>query len=137
MQDHTQAVLTRFFAYAQAFETKDTKNVTPFFFTPAILMTKDEVAPMPDAEAVTKVFQKLFDDLNLKGFDKSKLNTYQVKQLSDNQAIVSGTATRLDKAGAVLEKFGLTYTLRMDPADKNEWKIIAGVLHDTTLLVMG
>jgi hypothetical protein len=134
MQDHTQAVLMRFFAYAKAFESLKTENVTPFFFTPAILMTKDEVASMPDAEAVAKVFQKLFDDLNAEDFDKSKLNTYQVKQLSDNQAIVSGTASRFNKAGKEFQKFGLTYTLRIDPKD-NQWKIVVGVLHDTTLLV--
>jgi hypothetical protein len=133
MEDLTQDVLNTFFAYAKAFETLDPNQVVKFFNTPAMLMTPKDFALMLDEATIKLVFLQLFTDLKQKNFKESQLNRYQVTQLSENQAIVSGAATRYDKDGAVLEEFGLTYTLRLD---NNQWKIVAGVLHDTAPLVM-
>jgi hypothetical protein len=132
MKDLTQDVLNTFFAYAKAFETLDSNQVVTFFNTPAMLMTPKDFALMLDEATIKLVFLQLFTDLKQKNFKESELNSYQVTQLSDNQAIVSGTATRLDQSGAVLEEFGLTYTFRLDGS---QWKIVIGVLHEITPIV--
>lgn len=132
MKDQTKAVLARFIAYATAFETLKTENVTPFFHHPAMLMTSQQVALMNNDDEVKGVFQALFADLKRKNFARSEMNSIQVKQVSENQAIVSGTATRYRQDKSVLEEFGLTYTLRKGDDD---WKIICGVLHETVPLM--
>lgn len=132
MQDNTKAVLQIFAAYAADFNTLDPEKIPPYFHPNAILMTKEIVAFMPDASAVKGVFQKLFKDLIDQDFKSSKINSIQVKQLSENQAVVSGSAARLNSSGEAFETFGLTYTLRQEAG---EWKIIFGVLHDTVLLI--
>jgi hypothetical protein len=44
-----------------------------------------------------------------------------------------GAAKRFDNAGKEIEYFGFTYTLRKTADD--EWKIIAGVLHEPKILI--
>jgi hypothetical protein len=132
MNDLTKDVLNTFFAYAKAFESLEPNQVAPFFNTPTMLMTPKDFALMLDEATIKLVFLQLFTDLKQKNFKESELNSYQVTQLSDNQAIVSGTATRLDQSGAVLEEFGLTYTFRLDGS---QWKIVIGVLHEITPIV--
>jgi ketosteroid isomerase-like protein len=127
MQDKTNAILQAFGAYAKDFESLDPEKVAPYFHANATLMTAREVAFMSDQSAVKNVFQLLFDDLKGKGFKYSKMNSAHVKQLSDNQAVVSGSATRYRSDKTELETFGLTYTLR---EEKDTWKIIFGILHD-------
>jgi hypothetical protein len=133
MKDLTKDVRDTFSAYSEAFGTLDPNQVVKFFNTPAMLMTPKDFALMLDEATIKLVFLQLFTDLKQKNFKESTLNSYQVTQLSENQAIVSGAATRYDKAGKVLEEFGLTYTLRLD---SSQWKIVAGVLHETTPIVM-
>lgn len=132
MQDNTKAVLQAFGAYAAAFETLLPENVTPFFHPNATLMTAEVVAFMSNEADVKGVFQNLFYELKGKAFDHSKMNSIQVRQLSENQAIVSGSATRYNNEGKAFESFGLTYTLRHEGVS---WKIIFGVLHEQVLLL--
>jgi hypothetical protein len=132
MQDNTNLFLQTFGAYAKDFETLKPEKVAPYFHPNATLMTSKEIAFMSNEREVKAVFKKLFDDLKLKDFKYSKMNSIQVKQLSDNQAIVSGSATRYKSDDKVLETFGLTYTLRQEGST---WKIIFGILHETVLFV--
>jgi hypothetical protein len=63
----------------------------------------------------------------------------QITQLSDNQGQVVGAAKRFNDRDEEIEYFGFTYTLRkIQVKDKDtvtdEWKIIAGVLHEAETL---
>ncbi|MBW4552838.1 MAG: hypothetical protein KME35_17265 [Aphanocapsa sp. GSE-SYN-MK-11-07L] len=119
--------MATFKAYTQAFETLDPHRVEPFFHQPAVLITSAKVSLMSNSEEIKRVFWILFADLTLKDFKCSKIDAIRAKQVSENQAIVSGVATRYDRSNQVLDRFGLNYTLRK--ADRN-WKIVVAVLHD-------
>jgi pimeloyl-ACP methyl ester carboxylesterase len=127
MTDQTLDIQTTFGAYAKAFNTLEPTAVEEFFNKPSMLMTSDEYVVMTHTEAVLGVFEKLMKDLKDKDFKESEVLSLEIKQLSDNQGLVVGTAKRFDKADKEIEHFGFTYTLRK-VGDK--WKIIAGVLHD-------
>ncbi len=99
-----------------------------------MLMTGKEVAAMQTTDDVEKVFTVLMEDLKRKNFAKSEIiGDLKISQLSDNQGQVVGAAKRFDNAGEEFEYFGFTYTLRKTTDD--EWKIIAGVLHEPKILV--
>jgi hypothetical protein len=125
--DETGSILASFKGYVEAFETLDPKQVEPFFYQPAMLITSAKVSIMHSAEEIRRVFWILFADLTLKDFKYSKIEAIRAEQVSENQAIVSGTATRYDVNHQVLDRFGLNYTLRKV---NGHWRIIVGVMHD-------
>jgi hypothetical protein len=127
MTDQTPEIQKTFVAYAEAFNTLEPTAVEDFFNKPSMLMTSGEYVVMAHSEAVLGVFKKLMNSLKAKDFKESKVLSLEIKQLSDNQGLVVGTAKRFDKAGQEIEHFGFTYTLRKVD---NKWKIIIGVLHD-------
>jgi hypothetical protein len=125
--DTIPAVLKTFTDYSIDFGKLDPNLIPVYFHLPAMLMTAEIVAVMTDENKVKDVFKQLFDKLKLDKFKESKLDSLKISEVSQNQAIVTGVATRYREDGSVLEHFGLTYTLRHTD---NGWKIIVGVLHD-------
>lgn len=125
--DAIAAVLKTFTDYSIDFGKLNPDLIPQYFHLPAMLMTSKDVELMTDEYKVKAVFKELFDQLEFAEFKESKLNSLQIRQVSDNQAIVMGVATRYKQNDSILDHFGLTYTLRN--TDKG-WKIIVGVLHD-------
>lgn len=129
-------VTDAFINYSKTFEKivadNDPKDIIPFFHIPAILIAPEQDPVLLASETnIIVVFDKLIQQLKAAGFDHSKLNTISTKLLSPTEGLVSGTATRYkDKAEKnILQEFGFTYTLRKTD---QEWKIIAGIIHDQT-----
>jgi hypothetical protein len=134
VQDQRQDILKTFGTYAQLFNLLEPDKVVPFFHLPSMLMTGKEVAAMQTTADVKKVFTTLMEDLKHKNFAKSEIiGDLKTSQLSDNQGQVVGAAKRFDKDDKEIEYFGFTYTLRK--TTDNEWKIIAGVLHEPKILI--
>jgi hypothetical protein len=63
--------------------------------------------------------------LKRRGYDHSKTESLEVRQLRDNLVIVTGTVIRYKKDGSELERFNLNYTMRKV---NDHWKIIVGTL---------
>jgi 3-oxoadipate enol-lactonase len=134
IQSPIQAIKKTFGTYAQTFNLLEPAKVVPFFHLPAMLMTVKEVEAMQTTADVETVFTVLMEDLKHKNFAKSEIiGDLKISQLSDNQGQVVGAAKRFDNAGKEIEYFGFTYTLRKTTDD--EWKIIAGVLHEPKILI--
>ena len=128
MQNPINDILKEFGAYAQAFNLLEPSKVEPFFHSPAMLITSQEVAIMQNSVEVCGVFETLMNDLRNKKFKESKIiGSLKVTQLSDNQGQVVGVAKRFNELGTEIEHFGFTYTLRQV---ETKWKIIAGVLYE-------
>jgi hypothetical protein len=128
MQNPINDILKEFGAYAQTFNLLEPSKVEPFFHSPAMLITSQEVAIMQNSVEVCGVFETLMNDLRNKKFKESKIiGSLKVTQLSDNQGQVVGVAKRFNESGTEIEHFGFTYTLRKV---ETKWKIIAGVLYE-------
>lgn len=125
--DTINSIFKTFTEYSTAFGKLDPELIPTYFHLPAMLMNAEIVAPMTDTQDVKNVFTKLFEKLKHDNFKGSKLDSLKIYEVSQNQAIVTGVATRYREDGSVLEHFGLTYTFRN--TDQG-WKIIVGVLHD-------
>ena len=138
MQDQSLAILKKIGEYAQTLNLLEPTKIAPFFHSPAMLMTSEQVAVMNSSEEVIGVFTMMMDELRVKNFKESKIiGNLQVTQLSDNQGQVVGVARRFNHKEEEIEHFGFTYILRkIQDQDKvtDEWTIIAGVIHEPKLL---
>jgi len=135
MTNEVEAVKAQFIKYSKVFNKLKPELIPPFFHLPSMLMTTKVVATMTTAIEVEGVFTQFMDSLRDQNFTHSKLDIDNLgaKILSENIAIVSGAAIRYKKdpgmvAEVELEQIGVTYTFRKDVS--NDWKIIAGIIHD-------
>ena len=60
-------------------------------------------------------------------FAQSRLTDFEVKQMSEDIALVSVSRVRYKTDGSELEQLGETYTFRKT---ENDWKIVAAMVHD-------
>jgi len=135
MSDEIGTVKAQFIRYSEVFNKLKSELIPPFFHLPSMLMTTKVVATMTTAKEVESVFTQFMDFLHHQNFTRSELDIDNLgaKMLSENTAIVSGAAIRYKKAPAMgaeveLERIGVTYTFRKDVS--NDWKIIAGIIHN-------
>ncbi len=131
-----EAIKDRFIAYSIAFNSLEPTKVLEFFHLPAMLMTSNEVAVMAKPLEVLGVFAILMDGLKAQKFKESKIVIpLKITLLGENQGQVIAVAKRFNDKDEEIEHFGFTYILRkVQVKDKDEftdeWKIIAGVLHE-------
>jgi hypothetical protein len=132
MADNTQDILRTFNKYATTFEALNPLTVLDFYHYPAILISPQKAVAIKNRLEALLTFTIVMIDLKKRGYHHAKTSSLSVRQLASNLAIVSGVVTRYQKDRAErddtkLECLGLTYTLRQVD---NDWKIIAGTLHD-------
>ena len=143
MSNEIEAVKAQFINYSEVFNELKPELIPPFFNQGAVLITTPLVATMKNAMEIQGVFTKFMDSLRDKKFTRSELdvNNLHAKMLSENIAIVSGSAIRYKKDSDVeveLERIGITYTFCKDipeatattQASKDDiWKIVSGIIH--------
>ena len=126
MQDE-QKVLDTFNDYSKKFELLKPGELTPFYHYPSILISDDKAAALKNKLEAWFVLTKVMGDLKKENYHHSVMRDLKVKFLSEKLATITGAAKRVREDKSVIIDFGLTYTLRKMG---NEWKIIAGIIHD-------
>ena len=143
MSNQLEAVKAQFIEYSEVFNDLKPESMPPFFHQGSVLITTPVVATMKDAIEIQGVFTQFMNALRAKNFTRSKLDVknLQAKMLSENLAIVSGSAIRYKKDTDVeveLERIGITYTFCKDipeatatTQEPNDgvWKIVSGIIH--------
>ena len=144
MSNEIEAVKDQFIEYSKEFNKLDPKLIPPFFHEGSVLITTPLVATMKNAMEIQGVFTQFMDSLREKKFTRSELdvNNLQAKMLSENVAIVSGSAIRYkkdsDDVEVELERIGVTYTLckdipeataKMPETKDGVWRIVSGIIH--------
>ena len=105
MQDQLNDMLRTFGSYSLAFNTLEPIKVEPFFHSPSMLMTSEQVVVMHKIEEILEVFKALMESLKLKNYKESKIiDELKVTQLSDNQVLVvlPNVLTRITKKSNIL-----------------------------------
>lgn len=143
MSDEIEAVKAQFLKYSDLFNDLKPELMPPFFHVGSILITTPLVATMKNEIEIRGVFTQFMNRLRAENFTRSKLDVdnLHVKMLSENIAVVSGTAIRYKKdanAEVELERIGVAYTFCKDipeatvktqePKD-GVWKIVSGIIH--------
>ncbi len=144
MSNEIEAVKAKFIDYSEVFNELKPELIPPFFHQGSVLITTPLVATMKNAMEIQGVFTQFMNDLRSKNFTRSELdvNNLQAKMLSENIAIVSGSAIRYKKDSDTeveLERIGITYTFCKDipeatsatqePKKDGVWKIVSGIIH--------
>ena len=143
MYNEIEVVKAQFVEYSEVFNELKPELMPPFFHQGSILITTPLVATMKNAIEIQGVFTQFMNALRDKKFTRSELdvNNLQAKMLSENLAIVSGSAIRYKKDTDVeveLERIGITYTFCKDipeatvkTQEPNDgvWKIVSGIIH--------
>ncbi len=146
MFNEIEAVKAQFIEYSKVFNKIDPKLILPFFAVGSILITTGVVATMTTEQEVEGVFTQFMGLLKKQNFTHSELDldNLSAKMLSDNMAIVSGSAIRYKKDPGTdtkeveLERIGVTYTFRKDIPEATAttpqpndgiWKIVSGIIH--------
>jgi ketosteroid isomerase-like protein len=128
MNDETTEILKTFQEYSDTFAQKNVCALLRFYGYPALMVDRDEKPKVLSNSIIAAIGLFLaIQKLKKLNYKCSKLHTLEAKQVHQNLAIVSGTATRHDTEGIEFDKFGFTYTLRKTG---EYWKIIAGIIHD-------
>jgi hypothetical protein len=143
MSNEIEAVKAQFIKYSDLFNKLEPELMPPFFHEGSVLITTPLVATMKNATEIQGVFTQFMNALRSQKFTRSVLdekNLY-VKMLSENIAIVSGTAIRYKKDADTeveLERIAIIYTFCKDipeatvktqePKD-GVWKIVSGIIH--------
>jgi hypothetical protein len=128
MHDDTDNILKTFRAYSDTFKQKNAIALLPFYDYPALIVDRDEKPKVLSNLVVATIGLHLaIQKLRKQGYAYSQIHKLSAKQLHDNLAIVSGTATRHNSTDAIFDEFGFTYTLRKN---HQGWKIMVGVIHD-------
>ena len=143
MSNEIEVVKAQFVEYSEVFNELKPELMPPFFHQGSILITTPLVATMKNVIEIQGVFTQFMNALRDKKFTRSELdvNNLQAKMLSENLAIVSGSAIRYKKDTDVeveLERIGITYTFCKDipeatatTQEPNDgvWKIVSGIIH--------
>ncbi len=128
MNTEEQIVKDAFIQYSDAFAKLDPNALLPFYHQPAILIDSERVFSVKSEAEILAILTPMIEGLKKVDYDHSETDQLSAKLLNKNTALVSGIGTRLKKDGSELGKFGFTYTMRKTDTD---WKIIAGIIHDT------
>ncbi len=90
---------------------------------------------MATSAEIETFFSRVMEGLRARGYARSELTDLQMKQMSQDTALVSVGRVRYKTDGQELEQLGETYTLRN--TDEG-WKIAVAMIHNPdTVLRMG
>ena len=119
--------LAAFRNYAEAFRRLDPRTMPPHFHEPALMITPREVSSLPTAASVEQAYTPVMAGLSAQGYARTEFPQLSAHRLSDDLVVVSGLGIWTKESGEELQRFGMTYTLRL--TDRT-WRIIVAVVHD-------
>lgn len=124
----TALVEKTFRDYSDSFKLKKPSALIQFYKYPALLMDRHDDRPKILHNRIVAFFGlwRAMRRLKKGGYVESKLLQLKVQGLSNDLAVVSGSAERLGGGGKVIDEFDYSYTLCLR---NKSWKIVAGFLY--------
>jgi uncharacterized NTF2-like protein DUF6841 len=126
MMSAEEAVLEMLRRLFESFQTLDPRAMVPYYQTPSMSISEEEVTVMATATDVAARFAPLMTRLRAKGYARSAFSEAHVKMLSDRLALLEVIGARYKHDGQLLEPLYVTYTLRKIGVD---WKIAVIASH--------
>ena len=123
-----ETIAKTFTNYAQAFQTLNPQAMISYCHLPCMLISSQGVLVMEDPAGVEALFTKMAEGLKTRGYARSELRDFHLKQVSANTAFLSVSRVRYKTDGQELERFSETYTFRNTV---DGWKIAVATIHDS------
>lgn len=130
--DSTREEVTRLFEqYIAAWNARDFHKIGGEIYQPPILVyDPNGNTQLASAEQIAGLLQGLRAELDAAGFDHSVLRDVSVRDLGDGLAFASFYYSRIDRAGAAMERDVLAsaYIVRKTPTG---WRLVAHITQST------
>jgi hypothetical protein len=114
-------------AYFTVFQMGNPRAITPYFNTPSVFLSPEGTFVLPTVQDTEQFLGQLLHGLRKRGYARSVLTEVQVKQLSDELALVNTCGERYTRDNVLLEPLRALYTMRkVDGA----WRIATATMYD-------
>ena len=121
------SALQAFDGYTQAFQRLDPSAMPVYFETPALMISPRGSIALSDAAAVERMYADVMADAKAKAYERSELYDLMERRLSTDWALITGDCAWIDNSGRVLQRIGLSYTLRRS---QGTWRLVVTLIHE-------
>jgi ketosteroid isomerase-like protein len=121
----SSGALAAFNLYTQAFGELNPRAVAKYFHEPALLITPQEVIPLPTAAAVEETYGQIMREMP-RDYTRTEFRGLSERRLGDDLALVTGSGSWKNASNDDIMPFGMTYTLRRTA---NTWRIVVVAIH--------
>jgi ketosteroid isomerase-like protein len=116
-----------YLAYFTVFQMGNPRAVTPYYHTPSVFLSAQGMFVLPTTHELEQFLGQFMHALRARGHARSVLTDIQVKQLSEQLALVNVRGERYRRDGELLEQVTALYTLRQVGGS---WRIAAVTMYD-------
>ena len=127
MSSETDQIERTYRAYFTVFQLGDPRAITPYYHLPSLFLSPSGVHALTNLRDAEQFFDRLIYGLRARGYARSVLNQVQVKQLTEDTALVNVRGERFKRDGELLEPIAALYTMRK--AD-GTWRIASATMYD-------
>jgi ketosteroid isomerase-like protein len=115
-------------AYFTVFQMANPRAITPYYHLPAMFISPAGTFALGNAQEAEQFFERLIYALRARGYVRSVLEEVQVKQLSDELALVNARGARYKSDRELLERIHGVYTMRKQDG---VWRIAVATMFDS------
>jgi len=123
----TELIERTYRAYFTVFQMGNPRAITPYYQVPSLVLTQTGTHVLGSVQEAEQFFDRLIYNLRSRGYARSVVTGVQVKQLSDDLALVSARGERFTREGDLFERISAVYTMRK--AD-DTWRIATAAMCD-------
>jgi ketosteroid isomerase-like protein len=115
-------------AYFTVFQMANPRAITPYYHVPCMFISPAGTFAFGDAQEAEQFFERLLYSLRARGYVRSVLEDVQVKQLSEELALVNTRGARYKSDRELLERLHGVYTMRKQDG---VWRIVVATMFDS------
>ena len=127
MSTEAETIERTYRAYFTVFQMANPRTITPYYHVPCMFISSAGTYALGSVQDAERFFERLLYDLRSRGYVRSVLEEVQVKQLSEDLALVNARGTRFKKDDQLLHPMRGVYTMRKQ---EGVWRIAVAVMFD-------
>jgi hypothetical protein len=115
-------------AYFTVFQMANPRAITPYYHLPCMFISPEGTYALGSAQEAEHFLERLLYALRSRGYARSVLEDVQVKQLSEELALVNMRGSRYKTDRELLERLHGIYTMRKQDG---VWRIVVATMFDS------
>ena len=127
MPNETELIDRTYRAYFTVFQMGNPRAITPYYHMPSLFVSPAGTFVLASVQDAEQFFERSIYAMRQRGYARSVLTSVQVKQLSDDLALVSARGDRFTREGDLFERMSGVYTMRQS---EGTWRIVSAVMTD-------
>jgi ketosteroid isomerase-like protein len=116
-------------AYFTVFQMANPRAITPYYQIPCMFISPAGAFALASTQEAEQFFERLIYSLRARGYVRSVLEDVQVKQLSEELALVNVRGARFKNDRELLERLHGIYTMRKTDG---VWRIVVATMFDSS-----